>query len=36
MAERLKTKILDKDKTVDVICGPDAVSGKTTFSTPDA
>ena len=26
MAERLKTKILEKDKSVDVICGPDAVS----------
>ena len=24
MAERLKTKILDKEKAVDLICGPDA------------
>ena len=24
MAERLKTKILEKEKSVDIICGPDA------------
>jgi len=25
MAERLKTKLLEADKLVDVVCGPDAV-----------
>ena len=24
MAERLKTKILDEEKVVDLVCGPDA------------
>jgi len=25
MAERLKTQILEKERSVDVVCGPDAV-----------